>query len=84
MRTACAECCDFEKRLHKLNGVVARTRLELDNLADQNSAAAAQCRELLSLQRQKRNKVLNDAKRFYEGRTNSTNINEAARRPYKE
>jgi len=84
MRTACRECCDFEAQLHKLNGLIAKTRLELANLVDPDSAAAAKCRELLSVQQQKRNKVIHDAKRFYEGRTNSTNINEAARMPYKE
>lgn len=84
--TSCDECCDFEKKLGTLNQMIGTTRRELDNIKDQQSENATKARKLLEIQRQKRNKVIHDAKRFFEERNSQGKParSQSARVPYKE
>lgn len=80
LHVACAECCDFEVRLKRLNGMIASTRRELESVVKPGSPAALKYEGLLKVQQQKRNKTLFDAKRFFEGINNPQNP--SARTPH--
>lgn len=84
--TSCDECCEFETCLGKLNEMIGTTRRELDNIKNQQSDNANKARQLLGLQRQKRNKILHEAKRFFEERNSQGKPARAqsVRVPYKE
>ena len=82
--TVCDECWNFEDRLRKLNGIISRSLTQLSYLQNEECEEGFKLNELLRVLRQKRNKVIFEAKQFYETCGEKAGAGTESRLPYKE
>lgn len=83
-RQMCDDCISAEHRIEEVNVLIRKTVREIETIPATNTEALAQCRELLAMQKLKRQAVIDTARNVLNGRNNRKGETTGARMPYKE